>query len=143
MKEGIELSVEKRFEIRFSEVDMMNVVWHGSYPLYLEDAREAFGDKYGLSYHRYIKENIMVPLVELKMNYRCPLMYGMKPAIRITYRPTDAAKIIFDYEIFNPEDGTVYLTARTVQVFMDTGHNLLWYSPAFYEDWKRAMGLIK
>lgn len=143
MEKELTLSVEKRFEIRFSEVDMMNVVWHGSYPLYLEDAREAFGDKYGLSYHRYIRENIMVPLVELKMNYRYPLMYGMKPAIRITYRPTDAAKIIFDYEIFNPEDGTVYLTARTVQVFMDTDHNLLWYSPAFYEDWKRAMGLIK
>ena len=40
------------FEIRFSEVDSMNVVWHGSYPLYFEDAREAFGRKYGLSFLR-------------------------------------------------------------------------------------------
>ena len=34
-----ELVVEKELEIRFSEVDMMGVVWHGNYPLYLEDAR--------------------------------------------------------------------------------------------------------
>ena len=37
------LSAEKRIEIRFSEVDMMGVVWHGAYAKYLEDAREAFG----------------------------------------------------------------------------------------------------
>lgn len=39
----IELKETKVFDIRFSEVDSMNVVWHGSYPLYFEDAREAFG----------------------------------------------------------------------------------------------------
>ena len=46
----MELVTEKELEIRFSEVDIMKVVWHGSYPLYLEDAREAFGAQYGLSY---------------------------------------------------------------------------------------------
>ena len=46
----IELKASKEVEIRFSEVDSMNVVWHGSYPLYFEDAREAFGKKFGLAY---------------------------------------------------------------------------------------------
>ena len=142
MKTNPVLSVEKQFEIRFSEVDMMNVVWHGSYPLYLEDAREAFGAEYGLSYHKYIKENVFVPIVEMKINYRRPLTYGMKPVIRITYRPTEAAKVIFDYEIFDKESGVVYLTAHSVQVFMDRNYNLLWESPEFYDDWKRTMGLI-
>jgi len=141
MKNDVILSVEKQFEVRFSEVDMMQVVWHGSYPLYLEDAREAFGAKYGLSYHRYIDENVFAPLVEMKMNYKRPLMYGMKPTIRITYRPTDAAKIIFDYEIFDPESGDVYLTAHSVQVFMDRNYNLMWFSPVFYTEWKKLMGL--
>ena len=142
MKNDKELSVVKRFDIRFSEVDMMQVVWHGAYPLYLEDAREAFGAEYGLSYHRYIEENIFVPIVEMKMNYKRPLMFGMKPAIRINYRPTDTAKIKFDYEIFDPETGTTYLTARSTQAFMDRNYNLLWYSPDFYTDWKKEMGLI-
>ena len=49
MKEN-QLSFSREFEVRFSEVDIMGVVWHGSYPLYLEDAREAWGHHYGLCY---------------------------------------------------------------------------------------------
>lgn len=136
------LSAEKKLDIRFSDVDMMGVVWHGTYVKYLEDAREEFGQKYGLSYDRYIQENIFVPIVELKMNYVHPLSYGMKPAVKITYCPTDAAKVVFEYEIFNPEDGTVFLKARSVQVFMDRDHNLMWESPEFYVQWKKSVGQI-
>ena len=135
------LSVEKPLEIRFSEVDMMGVVWHGSYPLYLEDAREAFGARYGLSYSRYIDEKVFAPIVDLRLGYRKPIQYGMKPMVRITYRPSEAAKIIFDYEIYDPSDGSVFLTATSVQVFMDRDYNLLWNSPDFYSEWKKHVGL--
>ena len=141
MNQEMDLSVEKQFEVRFSEVDMMNVVWHGAYPLYLEDAREAFGEKYGLSYSKYISENIFVPIVEMKMNYKRPLRFGMKPTIKITYRPADSAKIVFDYKIYDPQSGVVFLTAHSVQVFMDRDYNLMWYSPEFYTEWKQSVGL--
>ena len=36
----MDLSVEKKIDIRFSEVDSMGVVWHGSFVKYLEDGRE-------------------------------------------------------------------------------------------------------
>lgn len=142
MNDKVVLSTEKEFEVRFSEVDMMGVVWHGAYPLYLEDAREEFGAQWGLSYQRYIKENIFVPIVEMSVNYKKPLRYGERPTIRIKYVPTDSAKIIFDYEIFNKESGDIHIKARTVQVFMDNSYNLLWYSPEFYTDWKKSVGLI-
>lgn len=142
MKEQPILSVEMQFEVRFSEVDMMAVVWHGAYPLYLEDAREAFGEEYGLSYHRYIDENIFAPIVDMSINYKRPLRYGMKPTIKITYRPTESAKIIFDYEIYDHETGDIFITASTVQVFMDRDYNLMWYSPDFYTEWKKAVGLL-
>jgi acyl-CoA thioester hydrolase len=142
MKEQPILSVEKQFEVRFSEVDMMSVVWHGAYPLYLEDAREAFGEVYGLSYHRYIDEMIFAPIVDMSLNYKRPLRFGMKPTIKVTYRPTESAKIIFDYEIYDPETGTIFLTASTTQVFMDRNYNLMWYSPEFYTEWKKAVGLL-
>jgi len=130
------LVTEKQFEIRFSEVDIMNVVWHGSYPLYFEDAREAFGKEYDLSYQRYIDEGVFAPIVELNIKYRRPLTYGMKPVVRITYVPTESAKIIFDYEIVDPEDGTVFVTARSIQVFMDHNYQLLWDNPPFFKEWK-------
>ena len=138
----INLTAEKTLDIRFSEVDMMGVVWHGSYATYLEDAREAFGAKYGLSYTKYIVEYTFAPIVELKISYKKPLRYGMRPVVKITYRPTDSAKIVFDYEIYDPADGTVYLRASSVQVFMDSHYNLLWESPPFYTEWKKQMGLL-
>ena len=130
------LCAEKQIEVRFSEVDIMNVVWHGSYPLYFEDAREAFGKKYDLAYQRYIDEKVFAPIVELNIKYRRPLTYGMKPIVRITYVPTEAAKVIFDYEIVDPDDGTVFVTARSIQVFMDQQYQLLWDNPEFYRLWK-------
>ena len=138
-----ELVVEKELEIRFSEVDMMGVVWHGNYQLYLEDAREAFGAEFGLSYALYIKENVFVPIVKMDVDYKRPVRFGMRPVIRIEYVPTDAAKVIFDYKLYDKESGDVFLTARTVQVFMDRDYKLMWFSPDFYTQWKRQMGLTE
>lgn len=138
-----ELVVEKELEIRFSEVDMMGVVWHGNYPLYLEDAREAFGAEFGLSYALYIKENVFVPIVKMNVDYKRPVRFGMRPVIRIEYVPTDAAKVIFDYKLYDKESGDVFLTARTVQVFMDRDYKLMWFSPDFYTQWKQQMGLTE
>ena len=82
-----ELKESKTFEVRFSEVDSMNVVWHGSYPLYFEDAREAFGKKYGLEYMSFFDHGYFAPLVELTFHYKKPIKYGMTPRIDIIYRP--------------------------------------------------------
>ena len=131
------LQETKEFEIRFSEVDLMNVVWHGSYPLYFEDAREAFGRKYGLGYLTIFDNGYYAPLVDLTFHYKKPLVYGMRPAITITYRPTEAAKIVFDYEIHDTADGSLIATGHSVQVFMDRRYQLVWFNPPFYEEWKK------
>lgn len=131
-----ELKVRKVLDIRFSEVDSMNVVWHGSYLLYFEDAREAFGEKYGLGYMDYYKNNCFAPLVELNIQYKKPILYGTHPTVEIIYLPTDAAKIVFDYKI-KDENDEILATAHSVQVFTDTTHKLLLYSPEFYIEWKR------
>lgn len=124
------------FDIRFSEVDSMNVVWHGAYSLYFEDAREAFGKKYDLGYMKIFQNGYFAPLVELNFQYKKPLVYGMHPVITIKYRPTDAAKIVFDYEIHDT-DGNLIATGHSVQVFMDTKYQLVWFTPPFYEEWKK------
>ena len=137
------LSAEKNFEIRFSEVDSMSFVWHGSYPLYFEDARESFGEKYGLGYMVIFNSGYYAPLVDLSFHYKKPLRYWMKPMIRITYVPTDAAKIIFDYEIIDTSDGSEVATGHSVQVFLDSKYQLVWYNPPFYDEWKKKWNVNK
>jgi len=132
-----ELKATVPLKIRFSEVDSMNIVWHGSYVMYFEDAREAFGKKYGLAYLDIFGNGFFAPLVDLSFKYKSPITYDMKPEITITYKPVDAAKIVFDYEITNPENGDVLATGHSVQVFMDLNYQLVWANPDFYEEWKK------
>ena len=133
----MELSEEIVFKIRFSEVDSMNVVWHGSYPLYFEDAREAFGKKYDFGYMLIFDSGYYAPLVDLEFHYRKPIVYGMRPRIKITYHPTEAAKIVFDYKIYDSNDGSLLASGRSTQVFMDKDYKLVLYKPPFYEEWKK------
>ncbi len=130
------LKITKQLDIRFSEVDSMGVAWHGSYPLYFEDAREAFGKKYGLGYLTIFNNGFFAPLVELTFHYKKPIIYGMNPTIEITYKPTAAAKIVFDYLIYDPEDHSTIATGHSVQVFTDQNYQLAWENPPFYQQWK-------
>ena len=136
------LSVTKPFDIRFSEVDSMGVVWHGHYAIYFEDAREAFGAKYGLEYLMMYGKGYFEPIVELTFKYKRVLIYGMKPEITITYRPCEAAKIIFDYEIRDTADDSLLTSARTIQAFTDQNYQLILENPEFDLRWKQEHGLI-
>lgn len=137
-----ELKTSKTFNIRFSEVDSMNVVWHGSYALYLEDAREAFGAVYGLDYMTYFHHSCYAPIVEETIRYHKPLVYGMRPRIDITYKPTEAAKVIFDYEIRDTATDDLIATGHSVQAFIDTDYKLILYSPDFYRQWQEKWGVF-
>ncbi|MDR1005175.1 MAG: acyl-CoA thioesterase [Prevotellaceae bacterium] len=136
------LTASKAFDVRFSEVDSMNIVWHGSYSLYFEDAREAFGKKYGLGYLLIFDNGFYAPLVDLRFQYKKPLVYGMNPRVDIVYRPTAAAKIVFDYEIRDTRDESLLATGTSVQVFLDKEYRLVWTNPAFYEAWKEQWGVL-
>lgn len=136
------LQVEKTIDVRFSEVDSMGIVWHGNYALYFEDARELFGKTYQLEYLRMFDNGFYAPLVELKFNFKKTVKYSDKIIVRCIYRETDAAKIIFDYEIMDAQTREVAVTGHTVQVFLDRDYQLVWETPEFYTEWKRLNGLI-
>lgn len=140
MKEPL-LSAEKIIDIRFSEVDSMAIVWHGSYVQYFEDAREEFGRKYQLEYLRIYDHGYYAPLVELKLNYKQPLQYQHQARVVITFRPTDAAKIVFDYEVFDLETHQLAATGHSVQVFIDRDRNLVLQTPEFFQKWKEENGV--
>jgi acyl-CoA thioester hydrolase len=138
----MKLTASKEIEIRFSEVDSMNIVWHGSYAFYFEDAREAFGKKYGLGYLDIFGNGYYAPLVDLRFSYKKPLVYGKKARIDICFRNTEAAKIIFDYEIYDLEDNSLVASGYSIQVFLDKQYQLVWTNPPFFEEWKQKNGLM-
>ncbi len=123
--------------VRFSEVDSMAVVWHGSYVIYLEDGRETIGRQYvGLGYSDYIAAGYVTPVVNVNINYKQSLRCGDRVVIETRYIPTEAAKIIFEYTIYRESDMAVMATAETTQVFVTLGGEMQYTCPEFYTRWK-------
>lgn len=120
----------------------MSIVWHGSYALYFEDARTAFGEKYGLGYLDIFSNGYYAPLVDLSFKFKQPLVFGNKARVDAIYRNVEAAKIIFDYEIHALDDDRLIATGTSTQVFLDKDYLLVWTNPPFYEEWKKSHHLI-
>jgi acyl-CoA thioester hydrolase len=136
------LEASAKIRVRFSEVDAMAIVWHGSYVKYLEDAREEFGIKYGLDYMSVYKSGYMTPVVKMDIKYLSPLLYEDTAVIKISFIDSPAAKINFKYEIINDRTGATVITAETTQVFIDAETRELELTmPQFFENWKKEQGL--
>ena len=136
-----ELSYTSEVRVRFSECDPLGIVWHGNYIQFFEDAREAFGRHHGISYLDQKAHNFSTPIVASKCEHKLPLAYGDVAKVTATYIDSAAAKMVFRYEILNPE-GQVVCTGETVQVFVELGGELSLTLPDFFRDWKIKVGLL-
>lgn len=138
----IELINRKEISVRFSEVDSLQIVWHGNYVKYFEDGREAFGKEFGLGYLDVYKNGLLIPVVKIECEYKHPVKYGDKIIVETKYINCEEAKIQFQYSIFRELDNKLVATGKSIQVFLDNSYELFLTLPPFYEKWKQEMGLL-
>lgn len=133
----MELVNKTEVRIRFSEIDPLGIVWHGTYVKYFEDGREAFGRQYDLDYLDYFKAGLITPIVKLDVNYKKELKYGESVIVETRYVDSPAAKIIFNYKLFRASDNSVVTTGSSTQVFLNKSRQLLLTLPPMFETWKK------
>ncbi|MDO5971739.1 acyl-CoA thioesterase [Flavivirga aquimarina] len=142
-KNNKEISFTSKVRVRFVETDPLGIVWHGNYIQYFEDGREAFGRHHGISYLNQKEFGYATPIVKSSSDHKLPLRYGDVATIKTIYVDSNAAKMVFRYEIFNQENQLV-CTGETVQVFVDhIGQGELSLTiPEFFMKWKKKVGLL-
>lgn len=130
--------------VRFSEVDSMQIVWHGEYARYFEDGREAFGRKFaGLGYMEMYGAGYVVPLVNLNIDFKLPLECGDTAIVETRYIGCETAKIVFEYTVYRASDMRVAAEGQTTQVFLNRdGMRLELTCPDFYVEWKKRWGIL-
>jgi len=128
-------------KVRFGEVDSMGIVWHGNYVKYIEEGRESFGKKYGISYLDIYDHGVMAPVVNMNIDYKKQVKYGDVLVIETEFVDSAAAKIIFKFRIYRKSDEELVVTAETTQVFIDMKKEMILYPPQFVLDWKKKVGL--
>jgi len=137
------LSDKLEVRVRFNEADPLGIVWHGHYLRYFEDGREAFGTKHGLGYLDVYKKGFVIPIVSINCDYKKSLVYGATAIVETIFINTPAAKLIFDYKIYEAGTMDLVATGRSVQVFLELQSRQLHLStPEFYEEWKRQHNLL-
>jgi acyl-CoA thioester hydrolase len=128
--------------VRFNEADPLGIVWHGHYIRYFEDGRESFGNKYGIGYLDFYKLGYIVPIVSIQCDYKRSLRFGEKVIVETNYMPCEAAKLKFNYRLFNSGTGELVATGSSVQVFLDKTNSILQLTnPPFFEAWKEKQGV--
>ena len=129
-----------QLKVRFNECDPLQIVWHGNYLKYFEDAREDFCLQNGISYLDMKKQGYATPIVKSTCEHKLPLQYGDSFTVKTTFHPVAAAKLIFTYKIFKGEK--LICEGETIQVFLNENRELVLVNPPFFLDWKKKMGLI-
>ena len=134
------LSSKIELKVQFHECDPLQIVWHGNYLKYFEEAREDFCNQHGISYLDVKKFGFATPIVSSSCEHKLPLQYGDIFTVETTFKPTAAAKMMFSYKITNSEK--LICIGETVQVFLNEERELVLTNPPFFLNWKIKMGLI-
>jgi len=127
------LEAETEVRVRFQEVDLLGVVWHGHYLTYFEDARIAWGERYGLTYQGIRDAGYAAPIVRSEVEHFLPARYGDVLRLRARLHEDPGARLRFTYVALDAE-GREVAAGGTTQAFTDFSGNLVLTQPPFYEE---------
>lgn len=116
------ISDKIEFRVRYGETDQMSYAYHGNYAQYFEMGRIEWLRKLGVSYKKMEETGIMLPVINLNINYLKPAKYDDLLTLKTTLSKLPSARIQFDYEIHN-EKGELLTTATTTLVFVNMKTN--------------------
>jgi len=113
------ITTKKNIEIRYGETDQMGVVYHGSYPAFLEIGRIDWLKQMGFSYATMEKNGFILPVISLAINFKRSLFFGEILKLETSLIAVPKVKINFEYKLFNDQDLLVG-TAATTLAFLDS-----------------------
>ena len=128
------LSADVLIKAQFYDLDPMQIVWHGNYVRFLEQARCALLDKIDYNYSEMLRSGYAWPVVDLRVKYVRPVRFGQE--VRVTATMVEYEnRIKIDYRIADLATGDVLTKAHTIQVAVDVASNEMCFeSPAALTD---------
>ncbi|MEI6128063.1 MAG: thioesterase family protein [Pseudomonadota bacterium] len=101
--------------VGFYELDPMQIVWHGNYFKYFEDARAGLFKRRGIDlFEFYGRTNYLFPIIKTATKHIAPLRYGDAFICKAAVIEAKA-KIVIDFEIRLKADGQLCARGRTEQ----------------------------
>lgn len=108
------LTASVKIRIPFFDLDPTGVAWHGRYFQYFELARCELLEGIDYSYKEMVDSGFLWPMADTSVRYTKPLTLNQVVIVTACLREWEM-RLVVDYKI-EDEDGTVFTTARTIQV---------------------------
>lgn len=108
------ISVRVPVKAQFYDLDPMNVVWHGNYARFLEQARCALLDRIGFNYTEMAATDYVWPIVDMRIKYVRPMMFNQEAIVTATLTEYEN-RLRIDYVISDATSGGVLTKAQTIQ----------------------------
>ena len=108
-------SITIDIKAQFYDLDPMQVVWHGNYARYFEEARCALLDRIGYNYPQMQESGYMWPIVDMRIKYVRPLRFAQEATVTATIVEYEN-RLKIDYLIADKTTGEALTKATTTQV---------------------------
>lgn len=124
---------ETTIRVRYAETDQMGYVYYGNYAQYYEVGRVEALRELGFSYREMEEKGIMLPVLELNINYKKPAFYDDEITVVTAIKEIPSVRITFDYECYN-SNKELLNTGKVTLVFIDKSTNKPCQPPAWFKD---------
>jgi len=126
--------VSKDVVVPFYDVDSMDIVWHGHYVKYFEDARCEMLEQLDYNYATMRDSGYAWPVVDIRLKYIKPALFNRR--IRIQARLSEwEVRLKIDYVITDVESGEILTRGYSVQVAVDMAtREMCFATPAPFRD---------
>ncbi|MGO4155714.1 acyl-CoA thioesterase [Cupriavidus sp. YAF13] len=121
-----DFSFEITLSAAFHDLDPMNVVWHGNYVRYFEQARCALLARYHYDYPAMRDSGYAWPVVDMRVKYVGPLTYGQSFIVRATIVEWEN-RLKIEYVVRDAASGRRLTKGYTIQVAVDLANGEMQY----------------
>jgi acyl-CoA thioester hydrolase len=110
---------ETAFRVRFAETDMLGMVHHASYVVYLEVGRVDFSRQVGASYADLEARGYSLAVSEAHLRFVKPARFDQLITVRTWVSEIRSRTVAFGYEIVDAEARQNLVTATTKLICID------------------------
>ena len=100
-----------------NQTDYAGVVWHGSYVVWLEEARVEYLRALGVGYSDLVASGCELPVIDLSIRYHRAIKMGAEAIVKTCLCEIKGVRINWDYRIESAEG--LHVTARVTLVAID------------------------
>lgn len=112
------ISASIEIKAQFYHLDPMEVVWHGNYARFFEQARCELLDKISYNYPEMYESGYVWPIIDMRVKFVKPVKFAQVILVKATLVEYEN-RLKIDYLIMDKETGAKITKGYTVQVAVD------------------------